>query len=105
MKIKKTRCGEGSGIRDGAYSSGMGKADDEAAFKAALVRLRHRTQDSMESQDGWVNVCSFRGDDHERRTTLEAGNSFHSQHPLLSPTASPYLLRSAVPTNANIDRC
>jgi len=85
--------------------SGTGKDDTEAAYKAALGRVGHRTQDSMESQDGTVEGLMYarsEDDSHEEAsqrlqqpttTTLEPGKpSISPQSPSnahLSPTISP----------------
>ena len=90
------------------HSSGLGNNDDEtAAHKAALGRVGHRTQDSMESQNGTVEGLMYdrSEDDHDhedtiqRQTTLEAGKpspitftaspQSSPSNTLLSPTISP----------------
>jgi len=50
----------------------IGKEDDDAAaFKAALGRLEHRAQDSVESQDGTVEGSMYaRSEDDEHEETI-----------------------------------
>ena len=84
----------------------VGKDNDEAtAYKVALARVGHRTQDSME--DGTVEGLMYarsEDDEHEdvtqRTTTLDSGKSspipFITTSPkststLLSPSASPHI--------------
>ena len=79
--------------------SGMGKDDDEAtAYKAALARVGHRTQDSMEDRtvEELMYTRSEDGDVTQRTTTLDTGKPspilFATTSPistLLSPSSSP----------------
>jgi len=88
----------------------VGKEEDDAAtFKTALGRVGHRTQDSLESQNGTVEGLMYaRSEDDEReetilqRTTLDAGKPSPTSpsNALLSPTISP----TSSSMNANVVR-
>ena len=94
--------------------SPMGKDNGEAAgYKAALARVGHRTQDSMEA--GTVEGLMYarsEDDEHEEQqpqtTTLDASKpspipfTTSPQSSLLSLPSSPYRLRWVVPTTANV---
>jgi len=77
----------------------MGKEDDSsAAFKAALGRVGHRTQDSLESQDGTVEGLMYaRSDDNEHEETILQQTTLEARKPSPIPfTTSP----QASPSNA-----
>ena len=68
--------------------SGMGKDDDKStAYKAALARAGHRTQDSMEDRtvEELMYTRSEDGDVTQRTTTLDTGKP----SPILFATTSP----------------
>ena len=60
------------------HSNGSGKGDDgAAAYKAVLSRVRHRTQDSIESQgtvDG-LGYARSEDDDHDHEDATAANDT------------------------------